>query len=331
MILHPAVIALLVGSLLIVTMLVYAAFYGVQILRGWDISSGSELQLSLERKTYLISTLVTYAFGFQLISFFLFIYTSDSLCHLLVGAMCAAGTLSSNAYGYPALLLKLFNFILAGLWLIVNYTDNQSSAYPLIRKKYGLLLVITPFMLAEAVVQGRFFLNLQPNVITSCCGSLFSEAAEGIAADIVAFPPAPTAMVFFATMCVTLALGLYHYLRGKGGYCFAIASATTFLVAIAAILSFISPYIYELPTHHCPFCILQHEYGYVGYLLYGTLLGGAVTGMGVGILQPFRTTAGLATILPVIQKSLTKAALILYGVFCAVVLWQIIFSELRMG
>jgi hypothetical protein len=331
MILHPAVIALLVGSLLIVTMLVYAAFYGVQILRGWDISSGSELQLSLERKTYLISTLVTYAFGFQLISFFLFIYTSDSLCHLLVGAMCAAGTLSSNGYGYPALLLKLFNFILAGLWLIVNYTDNQSSAYPLIRKKYGLLLVITPFMLAEAVVQGKFFLNLQPNVITSCCGSLFSEAAEGITADIVAFPAAPTAMVFAVTMLVTLALGLYHYLRGKGGYCFAIASATVFVVSIAAILSFISPYIYELPTHHCPFCILQREYGYVGYLLYGTLLGGAVTGMGVGILQPFRTTAGLATILPAIQKSLSRAALILYGVFCAVVLWQIIFSELRMG
>jgi len=41
-----------------------------------------------------------------------------------------------------------------------------------------------------------------------------------------------------------------------------------------AILSFISVYFYELPTHHCPFCILQKEYGYVGYPLYLTLFGG---------------------------------------------------------
>ena len=63
-----------------------------------------------------------------------------------------------------------------------------------------------------------------------------------------------------------------------------------------AILSFISPYFYELPTHHCPFCILQSEYGYIGYLLYGALFGSAVTGMGVGVLMPFRNIASLSEI-----------------------------------
>ena len=327
MILHPAIIALLVGSLLVSGMLVYAALYGVQILRNWDIKSGSELQLSLERRTYLISTLMSYAFGFQLISFFLFIYTADKLCHLFVGAMCAVGTLSVSPYGYPALLLKLVNFLLAGLWLIVNFTDNNGSEYPLIKMKYRFLLVITPFVVAETVVQGKYFLSLKANVITSCCGSFFSATTEGMASEIAAFPHLPMVIVFYLCMGATLATGVYFYLRGKGAYLFALTSAITFPVSIAALISFISLYYYELPTHHCPFCILQKEYHFVGYPLYIAILVAGVTGLGVGMLLPFRSVVSLQGIIPRLTKRLTLAALIAIGVSTAVATWPILFSS----
>ena len=51
MIFHPAIIALYVSSVLISFMVLYSSFHGLQILRRWDIKSGSELQLVLERKT----------------------------------------------------------------------------------------------------------------------------------------------------------------------------------------------------------------------------------------------------------------------------------------
>lgn len=51
-------------------MLVYAAYFALQIVRKWDITSGSEVQLDLERKTYLISTIMSYLLGFQLLSLF---------------------------------------------------------------------------------------------------------------------------------------------------------------------------------------------------------------------------------------------------------------------
>src|SRR5512138_860001 len=124
MIMQPAIIALFLGSILVSLMVVYAAGYGVSILRSWDLKDGSELQLNLERKTYLISTVMSYAFGFQLLSVFLFIFSADRLSGLFTGAMCAAGTLNMNGFGYPALTLKIVNFILGGVWLIVNYTDN---------------------------------------------------------------------------------------------------------------------------------------------------------------------------------------------------------------
>jgi len=63
MIFHPLVLALYVSSALIAFMVLYAAYFGVQILRKWVLNSGSELQLALERRTYLISILLAYGFG----------------------------------------------------------------------------------------------------------------------------------------------------------------------------------------------------------------------------------------------------------------------------
>ncbi len=99
MLFHPSIIALCISSLLIGLMVAYSASYGIKILRWWDIHSGSELQLVLERKTYLISTILTYAFGFYLISLFLYVITVDRLHVLFTGAMCAAGVLKVNSYG----------------------------------------------------------------------------------------------------------------------------------------------------------------------------------------------------------------------------------------
>jgi len=331
MILRPAIIALLCGSTIISFMLIYATYYGFRIVRQWDIKSGSELQLSLERKTYLLSTIMSYLLAFQLASFFLFIFTADDIHPLFVGAMCAAGTLNVNPYGYPTVIMKVINFLLAGVWLILNYTDNRAFDYPLIKKKYLLLLVIAPLVLIEMVLQDSYFLNMKANVITSCCGSLFSTETEGVTSSIAALPRLPMETAFYASMGLTLGLGIYFYLRNnKSGYLYSALSIATFVVSVAALISFISLYFYELPTHHCPFCILQKEYGYVGYLLYLTLLGGAVSGMGVGALMPFKNIPSLSTVVPAVQKKLVIAGLTLYLIFAAIAIYEILFSGLKL-
>ncbi len=332
MILHPPVLALLVGSGLMSFMLVYAACYGIAVLRRWDITSGSELQLGLERKTYLISTLVSYAFGFQLLSLFLFVYIADDLSRLLVGAMCAAGTLNVDAFGYPALLLMMVNFVLAGVWLIVNYVDNKAYDYPLIRKKYLFLLLITPAMLAQTVLQILYLSGLKPDIITSCCSTIFSAAAsdmegEGMGAGAGGLPLG----IFFTVMGTTLLGGIYVYRsRGRGAYPFALMSGGTFIASIATLIAVFSLYIYELPTHHCPFCLLQGEYGYAGYPLYLALFGGAVTGIGAGVVAPATKIKSLTAIVPGIQRRLVLASMICYAVFTIIVLVNMMTSNLIM-
>jgi hypothetical protein len=331
MIFHPLVIALYVSSALIAFMVLYAAYFGVQILRKWDLKNGSELQLALERRTYLISTLLAYGFGVQLLSLFLFAFTADQLHPFFVGAMCAAGTLYVNAYGYPALILKIVNFLLAGLWLLVNYVDNRGYDYPLIRRKYSFLLIIAPLIVLEVILQANYFLRLRPDIITSCCGSLFSIGERSLVSEIVALPSAPVKVVFYGSTALTFAAGVFFYRQGRGGYLFSLMSAVTFVVAILSILSFISLYFYELPTHHCPFCILQGEYGYVGYPLYVALFGAGITGMGTGVLMPFRHVQSLAGIIPPVQKRLALVSLILLIVFVGIATYRMVFSDFILG
>jgi hypothetical protein len=330
MILNPNILALLVSSLLISLMTLYAACYGVLILRRWDVTSGSELQLALERRTYLISTIVSYFLAFQLVSLFLFIQTADSICHLFVGAMCAVGTLSVNNFGYPTLLLKAVTFIMAGLWLILNHTDNQGYDYPLIRPKYLLLLIMAPFILAETVVQAIYFAGLHPDIITSCCGSLFSQSSRGIASEILAVPSTPMKIIFYACMAAIVAVAARLFRNGKGAYLFAGMSGLTFMVSIISIISFISLYFYEMPSHHCPFCILQREYGYVGYPLYILILLGTVTGLGIGLLQFFRNKESLDTFIPAIQRKLAAVSVISFFFFTMIATYQILLSSFKL-
>jgi hypothetical protein len=326
----PAIIALFTGSLLISGMLLFAAYYAVKILWAWDIHSGSETQLNLERRTYLISTIMSYGLAFQLFSFFLFIYTADHLHTYFTGAMCAAGSLNVNGWGYPTIGFKILNFLLAGCWLILNYADNRGYDYPLIRQKYSLLLWLTPLILAEAVSQTSYFLGLQPEVITSCCGTQFTSEARSMAADVIGFPVTFMETGFVASLIATFGLGIFFYRTAKWGYLFSGFCLLTFLISLASLISFISIYIYELPTHHCPFCILQREYGYVGYPLYLTLLGGTLMGLGVGMLTPYRNIESLKESYPVLQKRLALVSLLFYSIFAAIVAYRMITSNLIM-
>jgi hypothetical protein len=327
-ILQPAVIALLFIRLATTGMVVYASFYGIRIIRRWDIKSGSEEQLALERRTYLISMVLSYVLAFEIGSLFLYIFTADSLHALFTGAMCAAGTLNVNRYGYPALLLKLLNFILAGLWLVINRADNRAYDYPLIKTKYALLLLIAPIVAVESVVETTYFLRLKGDLITSCCGSLFSADGGSVASDIAAVPVRLAVPGFFLSMALTFGLGMLYRVKGRMGTLFSASSGVSFVVSVISLISFISLYFYELPTHHCPFCILQREYGYIGYLFYGTLLTGVVSGLGVGALMPFRRVVSLSKSLPAMQKRLALVCIAAYLLFIAVSVWQMIFSGL---
>jgi len=309
---------------------VYASTVGFQIIRFWDIQNGSERQLNLERKTYLISTVMTCLFGLGIFSLLLFIYTADHIHDFFIGAMCAAGSLNVDKYGYPALTVKMVSVILCGIWLILNYTDNKALDYPLIKVKYKFLMVITVLLIFDSYWLVNYFFGLKANVITSCCGILFSEETQSTAGEIASLPSFTTQIIFFLSVVLTIRVGIQFYLTGRSANLFSYFSAWLFLISLVSIISFISLYFYEMPTHHCPFCLLQKEYHYIGYPLYLSLFAGGTAGIGIGVLERVMGAASLASVIPRLQKRLCLFSMINYVIFALITAYPMIFSDFRL-
>jgi hypothetical protein len=311
MLLNPGIIALILGSGITLLLLLSAGVLGLKILLRWDIKNNSEEQLGLERKTYLVSTLVQYGLLFEIISVFLFIYTADDIHNLLVGAMCATGSLHANDFGFPALYAKIAILFLAASWIAVNFIDGKAEDYPLTKKKYKLLLFIIPVALSGYYLQIRYFLSIEPNIITSCCGVLFSEGGSGAGSSLASLPARGMQIVFFALFLLTAlcCLAVIRSARKIYTYLLSLLSTAFFLVSIASIISFISLYFYQLPTHHCPFDVLQSEYYYSGYPLYASLFTGSFFGMMTGIIEPFKKIRSLSGVIPRIQRNWALTAL----------------------
>ena len=329
MIFQPAIIALLLVSTLCVAALLASAPFAVELVRRWDIASGSEHQLRLERRTYLFSTLLAFVLAAQLAAVLLFVFNAEKMSGQFVGAMCAVGTLNVNAWGFPALDAKIALFFLAAIWLAINHVDNQARDYPLVRLKYGLLLGLAPLVALAAWIEWRYFLGLKADVITSCCGSMFSEGSPTLAAEASSLPPLTAIWLFYGALGAAIALAAAHGLaRGRqrwSGYALAAASVLAFVAAIAGIVSFVSLYIYEHPHHHCPFCILKPEYDFQGYWLYAPLFVGAAAGLAAGAVQPFARVASLREVVPAFSArmaALAANAFALVAAIATVMIWN---------
>ncbi|MDP3513867.1 MAG: hypothetical protein Q8S20_14075 [Sulfuritalea sp.] len=329
MLFQPAIIALLLASALCVLGLAASAPFALEVIRRWDIHSGSERQLQLERRTYLFSTLLTFVLALQLAAVLLFVFNAEKMSGMFVGAMCAVGTLNVNAFGFPALNAKIAVFFLAAMWLAINHVDSRARDYPLVRIKYALLLALAPLLAASAWIELQYFLGLKADVITSCCGSLFSEGSPTLAAEASALPPLPAMWLFYGSLGAAIAVAAWHGYgggrRATAAYALAAASALAFAASIAGILSFVSLYIYEHPNHHCPFCILKPEYGYQGYWLYVPLFGATAAGLAAGAIQPFARIASLRKIVPGFSRTLAAIAANGFALTAAIataMIWQ---------
>jgi hypothetical protein len=333
MILHPGIIALISGSSVVFCMMVYASVIGGIIVLRWDFTSSSVYQLALERKTYLISTVMNYVLGFQIISAFLFIYTVDDIHQLFVGAMCVTGSLNANPVGWYALVSKIAVFFFSGLWIVLNYVDQKVEEYPLVRLKYTLLIVLLPVICLDLFLQTYYFLGLDPDIITSCCGSLFSESGAGVASSVSALPVKSTMVVFYIGVILFFAVSSFclYSKRGSLRYLQSAFAAALLFVALAAIVSFVSIYIYELPTHHCPFDLFQRHYTFIGYPLYITLFCGIFFGILPGVFQPLKRVVSLKETIDRSERKWLFCAMGSIAIFVVLATYPVLHSNLSLN
>ncbi len=332
MILHPGILSLLCGSLITFLVMLFASWLGVRILLRWDMESSSEEQLLLERKTWLISTLLNYALGFQVFSAVLFVFTAEDIHQLFVGAMCATGSLNANLVGWLVLLVKGILLFAAAFWVVLNRLDQRTEDCPLVRPKYLALVLVTPLVGLDLYLQWLYFSGLQPEVITSCCGSLFSAEGESVASELAGMPVKQSMLLFFLILgsyLIILVACIISKMAALRHLLF-IASVLMFFVSIGAVISFISLYIYQMPSHHCPFDMLQANYNYIGYPLYVGLFSATLYGMLPGICQPLRKYESLQREIDSVEKQWLLFALVGVLIFLAISCGQMLFGSFKL-
>ena len=333
MILHPGILALLLSSALIFLVMLVAGILGLKILLRWNPASNEESQLLLERRTWLVSSLIKYAFGLQIVTAVLFVFTADDIHRLFVGAMCATGSLNANLVGWLVLLTKGLLLFLAAFWVVINHLDQQTEDAPLVRVKYLSLLLILPIVGLDFYLQWSYFTGLRPEVITSCCGSLFSAEGESVASELAAMPAEVGIPLFFSVLacylgCLAACLAFRNPLLRHVQF---VLSVLMFFVALVSILSFMSPYIYQLPSHHCPFDMLQANYGFIGYPMYAGLFAATIYGMLPAICLPFgKKHQSFGKLVDRSEKRWLWTALTGMLIFVVLGCWQMVFGSLSL-
>ncbi len=249
----------------------FAAFFSVGILRKWDFSSTSPAQYKLERKSYLIVLIIFFTLIVNIVLLPFFAYSVDALSVIVSGAMCGAGVLSANSYGIYVFALKLIVIFLSGIWLFINKEDIKSISYKYMKTKISVFLVIYILFLAEIILT-LFYLSNIPMEPVLCCSNIYG--ASGVDSSLpLNLNRSYTVVLFYLLYFLTLFSNLQKYRL------ISFISNLFFLyIAYFALIYFFGTYIYELPTHQCPFCMLQKEYYFVGYLVWGLLFVGVFLG-----------------------------------------------------
>ncbi len=280
MILSPEVLTIIILNIIFLIFGTLAFYLSIKIFFNWDINSTSQKQYTLEKQSFLGATIIKYILFIKILLFIFFVFTLDKISNVLTGAMCAAGVVDATSYGIYLLLFKLINIYLFGFWLIIHKFDMKTPTLKFTRLKFGLFILIYVLFVSEIIIEITMFSSIDIDKLVSCCGTIYSNSQSSYLSSIFQLNSAYLLMAFYGTL---LLLSVFYKL--KNDYLYIIFNLIFLILALITLITFFGTYIYELPTHHCPFCMLQKEYYYVGYFLYLTLFLGTFYGFNIGITQ----------------------------------------------
>ena len=248
-----------------------AFFNGFYILRRWNTGNNAEEQYALEKKVYLIITILFIGFTLRIFMFPLWFLTLQSMIISISGAMCLVGVHNVNPQvSYISSALKLILPSLYAYWLILNFLDRKMETQPFMKKKLWLLTPIGLLILAETVLDITFLFSVPPRQV-SCCTSLFDVPRDDILQ--IAVESTWRWVIIFYGMAVFIFCEILYFiiaqkksmLSGKKWWfgkkwlmiIQTILILFTMFVFVLALQTKIAPLFMRLPFHQCIFCLCQ--------------------------------------------------------------------------
>ena len=279
MTLTPEILTIYILDLLFLFFATIAFILSLQIIKSWNFDANSKLQYSLEKKSYLGSTIIRYMFYIKLPLFLFFIFTLDKISFVLPGAMCGAGVVNANKYATVLLFLKLVNLYLFAYWIVLDKQDMLDELQKHLKQKFTIFIALFTLLISEIVLEYIMFSSIDVKDVVDCCGAIFSTNDNTYLSKALSLSPSLLLSLFYLNFSLLVVSAIFSM-----RYIFSLLNLLFIFISLLSLVAFFGTYIYELPTHHCPFCFLQQEYNYVGYFLYGVLFVGTFNGLVVGFV-----------------------------------------------
>jgi hypothetical protein len=294
---------------LALTLIVPAAVVGLRVARRWKTEIGPEERDDLEKRVYLVITLMAVGLSLRLVLAPLWFLTLSSLIPHVPGAMCLTGVhMLDPPWSFVASALKIVVPLAYCYWLVLNLLDRRAARQSLLGLKLALLVPLALLVVVESGLDFHFIASVEPRTV-SCCSSLFDKPVTDLGRAVSSSTPFWT--VLFAVLGATvLALSAVVSRRPTTPWRAWLVSATLgAMVAFPlAIHSRLSPVLLQAPRHHCLFCVIQMSADVA--LACGMVVCGAWLAVVAGILPSRAPTRVYRTLL---TRLLRGAAVLLGG------------------
>ena len=263
---------LLLSDFIILLLQLGVLYIIIQIISKWNFNSYTSFSFKLEDRSYFAMLIIYFTTIVKILLYPYFIYTLDTLSSILPGAMCGAGVISANIYGEKLLIFKTVVLFIGGIWIVINNLDiKQKHTYFMINKS-KIYLLLAFFLIIEFFYEINFFTHLSTIAPVTCCSAIYSTST------INPLPFHIDTFILLILLYGSFIVTFYGNIKEK--YLISFFSSIFFIyIAYYAVIYFFGPYIYDLPTHHCPFCMLQKDYYFIGYFIFGSLFLGVFYGI----------------------------------------------------
>lgn len=206
------------------------------------------------------------------------------------------------------------------MWIVLHQLDISSDEYPLVRIKFVFLLLLLPLLLADTALLIFYLGGLEPDIITSCCAVIFEEGQQGGAVQnlLSGQDDQSSLLLYYGWMVFLFATGILAWWRQKNIFylVYGIAVAVFFVLALNTLVTVLSSYIYAMPFHNCPFCMLKREYCYIGFFIYIPLFIAVFCGVTPMLIEACKAKRALAVTVANLQRklvALSVATLLIYA------------------
>ena len=263
--LSPEVSITLFIDIFLFLLLSIAFYQSIILLKSYNPEAANANQYKLEKKSYLLITIISVSIIIKFLLLPFFVHTLDVLSSIVPGAMCGAGVIKANEFGEMALIVKIVVVMLALLWITLNAHDEKTLSQPYFKSKLYFFIVIYILIVLELFLEVNFFTNISTESPVLCCSTIYVDDADT--------NPLPfnLSMINFLGLFYFLYILILFLAYYKKRYLLAPISIFYAYISYYAIVYFLGTYIYELPTHKCPFCMLQSDYYFIGYAIFASL------------------------------------------------------------